>query len=64
LTAKLPDVFEAKLVFIISINAFMNSCTAENVKAFAVESMVAAERWALVMRAIKCLKGIRWMPWR
>ena len=20
--------------------------------------------WALMMRAIKCLKGIRWMPWR
>jgi hypothetical protein len=20
--------------------------------------------WALIMRAIKCLKGIRWMPWR
>ena len=24
----------------------------------------AAERWASIMRAIKCLKGIRWMPWR
>ncbi len=23
----------------------------------------AAERWASIMRAIKCLKGIRWMPW-
>jgi hypothetical protein len=21
-------------------------------------------RWALIMRTIKCLKGIRWMPWR
>jgi hypothetical protein len=20
--------------------------------------------WALMMRAIKCLKGVRWMPWR
>src|SRR5262249_50036627 len=20
--------------------------------------------WVLMMRAIKCLKGIRWMPWR
>ncbi len=20
--------------------------------------------WALIMRVIKCLKGIRWMPWR
>jgi hypothetical protein len=20
--------------------------------------------WALIMRAIKCHKGIRWMPWR
>ena len=23
-----------------------------------------AEGWVLIMRAIKCLKGIRWMPWR
>ena len=23
-----------------------------------------AEWWALIMRAIKCLKGIWWMPWR
>ena len=20
--------------------------------------------WILIMRAIKCLKGVRWMPWR
>ena len=20
--------------------------------------------WTLIMRAIKCLKGVRWMPWR
>ncbi len=25
---------------------------------------VAAERRTSIMRTIKCLKGIRWMPWR
>ncbi len=63
MTAKLPDVFEAKLVFVI-YQRRAGFCTAENAKAFAVRLAVAAERWALVMRAIKCLKGIRWMPWR
>ncbi len=25
---------------------------------------VGISEWALIMRTIKCLKGIRWMPWR
>ena len=64
MTARLPDVFEAKLVFIISINVFTFPKHSGGCLAFAVGKVVAAERWALVMRAIKCLKGIRWMPWR
>ena len=29
-----------------------------------VTSIAAPSGWALIMRTIKCLKGIRWMPWR
>ncbi len=25
--------------------------------------VVEGKRWSLIMRAIKCLKGIWWMPW-
>ena len=26
--------------------------------------LVRGGGWTLIMRVIKCLKGIRWMPWR
>ena len=29
-----------------------------------IASIAAQSGWALIMRTIKCLKGIRWMPWR
>ena len=57
LTATFPDAFEAKLVFHIDVSfAFSNEW----------RSRVHLPRagWASIMRAIKCLKGIRWMPWR
>jgi uncharacterized membrane protein YhaH (DUF805 family) len=46
------DLEESKLVFLINVPPLVRERQARRV------------RWALIMRAIKCLKGIRWMPWR
>jgi hypothetical protein len=54
---------EDKLVFLINdqpVELFLrNACSYKNARAVPLPS-----GWALMMRAIKCLKGIRWMPWR
>ncbi len=50
LTAMLSDMFEANGLSITP--------------AYDANHAASAEGWALIMRAIKCLKGIRWMPWR
>ena len=46
----------SKLVFKIDPMCPM-ACTS-------VVGTTSAEGWASIMRAIKCLKSIRWMPWR
>ena len=54
---------EAKLVFLISAwpngSAHQHNCCCE----LPFGSHAECE-WALIMRAIKCRKGIWWMPWR
>jgi hypothetical protein len=50
LTAMFSDMFEANGLSIAP--------------AYGASHMTSAEGWVLIMRAIKCLKGIRWMPWR
>ena len=57
---------EDKLVFLINdqpvelcLRAFKRLSVQEDDRTVPLPS-----GWALMMRAIKCLKGIRWMPWR
>jgi hypothetical protein len=50
LTAMFSDMFEANGLSITP--------------SYGASRMTSAEGWVLIMRAIKCLKGIRWMPWR
>ena len=63
LTARLPDVFEAKLVFSTEgrCRALFGFYRGAHSNAIA-RSMLGAR--SLVMRTIKCHKGIWWMPWR
>jgi hypothetical protein len=55
MTATFSGVFEANWSFMIEPFGFPSRTE---------RKPFAAERWASIMRAIKCLKGIRWMPWR
>jgi hypothetical protein len=52
LTAKIPDVFEAKLVF-----------SNRKTQALGGKRSPIAFRF-LISSIIKCQKGVRWMPWR
>ena len=56
-------ILRSKLVFLISVRprvAFIEgACLNGNRADYILPSV-----WTLIMRAIKCLKGVRWMPWR
>ncbi len=54
------SILRSKLVFLISVLAVSNACPSGQVRAVNILPSV----WTLIMRAIKCLKGVRWMPWR
>ncbi len=62
LTAGLPDVFEAKLVF--STGGARRALFRFTRGGFEGDRKIAARARSLVMRTIKCHKGIWWMPWR
>ncbi len=51
------SILRSNLVFLINIRlqAFRKEPHAGN---------ILPSVWILIMRAIKCLKGVRWMPWR
>lgn len=51
LTAWISDMLASKMT------SFVNAVPIRVVGA-------SAEGWALIMITIKCLKSIRWMPWR
>jgi hypothetical protein len=62
------SILRSKLVFLISVQphaAFIEGARAED---FGLSGKCAdyilPSVWTLIMRAIKCLKGVRWMPWR
>ena len=59
---------EDKLVFLINdqpIELFlMNTCFQRTPVRKERSNGPLPSGWALMMRAIKCLKGVRWMPWR
>jgi hypothetical protein len=48
------SILWSKLVFLISVRRSECKFVADHRR----------DEWALIMRAIKCLKGIWWMPWR
>ena len=50
------SILRSKLVFLINVRL------REGI--FDLFASATPSGWALIMRAIKCLKGIRWMPWR
>jgi hypothetical protein len=56
------SILRSKLVFLISVRPrVVFSFTAGEGKGAA---NILPSVWTLIMRAIKCLKGVRWMPWR
>ena len=60
-------ILRSKLVFLINVRPQLSihrGC------AFGISipdrcaAYILPSVWILIMRAIKCLKGVRWMPWR
>ena len=51
-------ILRSKLVFLIIVHP--HAASIEGARADNILPSV----WTLIMRAIKCLKGVRWMPWR
>ena len=61
-------ILRSKLVFLISVRlriAFIEgACFQISISEASVRTYILPSVWTLIMRAIKCLKGVRWMPWR
>ena len=55
------SILRSKLVFLVNVRPRETSSTevVATARAYILPSV-----WTLTMRAIKCLKGVRWMPWR
>lgn len=66
------SILRSKLVFLIIVQphaAFIEGARLEiSIERFRSHGKCAdnilPSVWTLIMRAIKCLKGVRWMPWR
>ena len=60
-------ILRSKLVFLVNVRP-QQSIHRGCAFGISVPSIWAAyilpSVWTLIMRAIKCLKGVRWMPWR
>jgi hypothetical protein len=66
-------ILRSKLVFLISVQphaAFIEGARLQTSDSLSSSSQgkcadyILPSVWTLIMRAIKCLKGVRWMPWR
>jgi hypothetical protein len=61
-------ILRSKLVFLISVRPRQSHSSRVRALGFRSRSNCAdyilPSVWTLIMRAIKCLKGVRWMPWR
>jgi hypothetical protein len=61
-------ILRSKLVFLIIVR--LRKKHSSRVRVFRFRSggncvdYILPSVWTLIMRAIKCLKGVRWMPWR
>ena len=61
-------ILRSKLVFLISVQPHAAFIEGARLSDFGPSGKCAdyilPSVWTLIMRAIKCLKGVRWMPWR
>jgi hypothetical protein len=61
-------ILRSKLVFLISVQPHAAFIEGARPRDFDLQGKCAdyilPSVWTLIMRAIKCLKGVRWMPWR
>ena len=61
-------ILRSKLVFLISVQphaAFIEGARLLRLRSLGkCADYILPSVWTLIMRAIKCLKGVRWMPWR
>jgi hypothetical protein len=61
-------ILRSKLVFLISVQPHAAFIEGACLLKFRLQGKCAdyilPSVWTLIMRAIKCLKGVRWMPWR
>ena len=60
-------ILRSKLVFLIIVRpyiAFIEGARFEVSISGNCADNILPSVWTLIMRAIKCLKGVRWMPWR
>jgi hypothetical protein len=51
------SILRSKLVFLVNVRP-------RNSPRGSKAAYILPSVWTLIMRAIKCLKGVRWMPWR
>ena len=61
------SILRSKLVFLISVRLHISihrGCALRDFDLTASVQNILPSVWTLIMRAIKCLKGVRWMPWR
>jgi hypothetical protein len=63
------SILRSKLVFLISVRpriSIHRGCALSEVSTSNSKcaAYILPSVWTLIMRAIKCLKGVRWMPWR
>ena len=61
------SILRSKLVFLISVQpriAFIEGARFGISIPGKCADNILPSVWTLIMRAIKCLKGVRWMPWR
>ena len=53
-------ILRSNLVFLI----YVCCCNRVRLRMRMTQNRSAENVWTSIMRAIKCLKGVRWMPWR
>ncbi len=62
------SILRSKLVFLIIVQPHAASIEgarlSDSVQADRHAEYILPSVWTLIMRAIKCLKGVWWMPWR
>ena len=61
-------ILRSKLVFLVNVRLYLAFIEGARLGDFGFPGNrtdnILPSVWTLIMRAIKCLKGVRWMPWR